>query len=138
MPVPAFVTVNVWTSRVKLAVQARSAVIVTDPAASQSPLQPANVEPTSAVAVSVTTVPKSYTSVQSMPQSMPRGELVTPPFPVPAFVTVSVWTSRVKLAVQAPSAVIVTDPAASQSPLQPANVEPTSAVAVSVTTVPKS
>jgi hypothetical protein len=55
------------------------------------PLQPANVEPASAVAASVTVVPTAYGSEQSTPQLMPTGLLVTVPVPVPSLVTVSVF-----------------------------------------------
>src|SRR5918996_3792153 len=54
----------------------------------QAPLQPANVAPTAGWAVSVTPVPNSYVSVQSVPQLMPAGLLVT--FPSPTTFTVSV------------------------------------------------
>ncbi|KJR40355.1 hypothetical protein MCHI_003780 [Candidatus Magnetoovum chiemensis] len=48
------------------------------------PLQPVNVDPEFAVAVNVTEVPKEYDSEQLLPQSIPDGELVTLPEPVPA------------------------------------------------------
>ncbi|HBP88579.1 MAG TPA: hypothetical protein DD706_12870, partial [Nitrospiraceae bacterium] len=53
------------------------------------PLQPPKVEPAVATAISVTEVPLAYSWVQSFPQEMPPGVLVTDPLPVPAFVTVS-------------------------------------------------
>ena len=53
----------------------------------QSPLQPANVEPASAVAVRVTGVPCGNVVAQVAPQSMPDGELDTDPVPVPDFAT---------------------------------------------------
>lgn len=52
------------------------------------PLQPENVEPESAAAVNVTVSPALKEAEQVEPQSMPEGELVTVPDPVPAFVTV--------------------------------------------------
>src|ERR671937_186694 len=115
-------------------------VTVQVPLPVQSPLQPVKVEPASAVAVSVTVVPSAKEAEQVAPQSMPAGELVTVPEPVPALVTVSVWLTgcRVKVAVTAWSWSMVTVqvPLPVQSPLQPVKVEPASAVAVSVTVVP--
>jgi hypothetical protein len=113
----------------------------------QSPLQPVKVEPPVGVAVSVTLVGELNEAEQVPPQLIPDGELVTPPVPLPAFVTVSVcWTggvggtaSCVKVAVTERAWVIVTMhvPVPLQpSPLQPVKVEPVLAVAVSVTTVP--
>ena len=55
----------------------------------QAPLQPVNVEPASGVAVNVTIVPDVNEAEQVAPQSIPAGELVTDPAPVPVFVTVS-------------------------------------------------
>jgi hypothetical protein len=49
-----------------------------------------NVEPAVAVAVSVTIVPEANDAEQVAPQSIPAGELVTEPEPVPALLTVSV------------------------------------------------
>ena len=75
--------------RLNVAVQLLSAVMVTTPSEqSASPLQPVKVEPVSAVAVRVITVPDVYISVQSVPQLMPAGAEVTVPLPVPALVTV--------------------------------------------------
>ncbi len=54
------------------------------------PLQPVKVEPAAALAVSVTAVPLVKLAAQVAPQSMPAGELVTVPLPVPAGVTVRV------------------------------------------------
>jgi hypothetical protein len=54
------------------------------------PLQPVNVDPQAGVAVSVTVVPLGYVSVQSVPQTMPIGLLLTTPMPVPAGATVRV------------------------------------------------
>ena len=72
----------------------RAAVSVTVPSLqSASPLQPPNVDPAATVAVNVTTVPVTYGSVQSSPQSIPPGLLVTVPLPVPPFVTVNIWAS---------------------------------------------
>ena len=54
------------------------------------PLQPANVEPAAAAAVSVTAVPWSKLAAQVAPQSIPAGDDVTVPLPVPAWVIESV------------------------------------------------
>jgi len=138
VPVPARVMVKVrcgWNVAVQLLV----VVIVTVPSA-QSPLppvNPVNVEPGAATAVSTSTAPCGTVSVQSLPQSMPGGELVTVPEPVPALVTVSVLSGW-KVAVHVLLAVSVTTPSL-QSPLAPENpvkVDPGAGDALSVTTVP--
>ena len=54
------------------------------------PDQPANDEPADGVAVKVTDVPCEKRCEQVDPQSIPAGELVTEPDPVPVLVTVSV------------------------------------------------
>src|SRR5438094_475470 len=54
------------------------------------PVQPPKVEPAAGAAVSVTAVPLVKLAEQVAPQSMPAGELVTVPLPVPAGVTVRV------------------------------------------------
>jgi hypothetical protein len=51
------------------------------------PDQSEKVELSSAIAVRVTVVSLAYAPVQSLPQSIPAGELVTEPFPVPDFIT---------------------------------------------------
>ena len=81
------------------AVQVLSVFIVTVqvPVPEQAPLQPVNVELASAVAVKVTVVPGLYASLQSAPQPIPEGLLVTVPVPVPALVTVSVYCTPVPL-----------------------------------------
>jgi hypothetical protein len=56
----------------------------------QAPLQPVNTEPALAVAVSVTRVPTTTVSLQSVPHATPPGELVTVPDPEPLLVTESV------------------------------------------------
>jgi hypothetical protein len=59
-------------------------VSVTDPSEqSESPLQPVNVDPEAAVAVSATTLPVVKLPVQVVPQFTPEGELVTVPLPFP-------------------------------------------------------
>jgi hypothetical protein len=54
----------------------------------QAPLQPVKVEPAAGVAVRLSSVPGATLSVQSVPQEMPAGELVTVPEPEPVLVTV--------------------------------------------------
>ena len=74
-----------------------------------------------------------------VPQLTPAGDDVTVPAPVPAFVTLSAKVEAVlKVAVTLRAAVIdVTQaPVPVHAPLQPANVEPLAAAAVSVTDVP--
>lgn len=55
-------------------------------------VQPVKLDPASGDAVRVTVVPVAYVSEQSAPQSIPAGELVTVPAPVPAFVSESRYT----------------------------------------------
>ena len=50
----------------------------------QAPPHPAKVEPSVAVGVRVTDVPSSKLALQSEPQLMPLGVLLTVPVPVPA------------------------------------------------------
>ena len=62
-----------------------------DPVPEQPPpLQPLKVELAAGAAVSVTAVPFVKLAAQVAPQSMPAGELVTVPLPVPAGATVRV------------------------------------------------
>lgn len=56
------------------------------------PLQPPNVDPITGVALSVTLVPLVKLNVQTVPQLMPLGALVTVPEPSPFLMTVSVLT----------------------------------------------
>jgi len=91
-PAPALETVSVKVG-VKVAVTVVAAEIVTthDPVPEHPPpFQPLKVEPAAGVAVSVTAVPLVKLAEQVAPQSMPAGELVTVPLPVPAGVTVRV------------------------------------------------
>ncbi len=91
-------------------------------------------------AVSVTTVPVSNFVVQTAPQSMPAGALVTVPLPIPIRETlkVSVGTGLgVNVAAQLRFAVMLTLPSVqSASPDQASNSEFASGVAVRVTAVP--
>ena len=94
VPEPFRVTVRVWKSggSVNVAVQLRAPLIVTTPSRqSECPLQPSKTEPAPALAVSVTTVFSTYVWLQSEPQLIPAGLLVTVPVPEPFRVTVRVW-----------------------------------------------
>jgi hypothetical protein len=129
------------TEPLNVAVTLRAAVIdvVQTPVPVHAPLQPANVEPLAAAAVSVTEVPLAKLAVHVVPQLMPVGDDVTVPVPVPALVTASAKVDELlKVAVTARAAVIdvVQVPVPVHAPLQPANVEPLVAAAVSVTEVP--
>jgi hypothetical protein len=102
------------------------------------PDQPVNVEPASGVAVSVRLVPVTYVALHVAPQLMPGSELVIEPVPVPAFETVSVrFASNVAvvdmLELSGTTQVLFVP---LQFPVQPVNVDPAAAVAVSVTVVP--
>jgi hypothetical protein len=77
----------------KVAVTDSSALIVTSqlPIPEQPlPDQPSNEDPDPVVAVNVTCVPLAKSCEQVEPQSMPAGELVTLPNPLPANATDSV------------------------------------------------
>ena len=54
------------------------------------PLQPTNVDPLATAALKVTDVPLVKSPLQSLPQLIPAGALVTVPAPVPVFETVRV------------------------------------------------
>jgi len=78
---------------VNVAVQLLAASIKTSPLMLQSPLHPPKVEPASAVAVRVTTVPAEKSAeavVQAESQEIPTGLLVTTPKPAPDLFKVSV------------------------------------------------
>ena len=99
-PGPTVVTVSVNgppPDTLNVAVTDRAWVIDTthDPVPVHAPDQPAKVEPAAGAAVNVTEVPEAYDSVQSVPQLMPVGVLVTVPEPVPALVTVRVKVTGV-------------------------------------------
>ena len=75
---------------------------------------------------------------QLMPQSIPVGEEVSVPLPLPAFVTVRPKVLRSKVADTdwATSIVTVQVPVPVHAPLQPAKTESAAGVAVRVTKVP--
>jgi hypothetical protein len=106
-----------------------------------APDHPANVEPEEGVAVRVTAVASAKVREHSGPQSIPFGELVTEPEPVPDFVTLRAWTigAGLNVAVTAESVFSVTAqlPAPEQPPPdQPLKIDPDAGVAVSVTVEP--
>ena len=75
-----------------------------------------------------------------MPQSIPAGELVTVPVPVPALATVRVKrTEEENDAVTLRAALIVTTqlPVPMQAPVQPPKAEPAAGAAINVTAVPE-
>jgi len=140
LPRPVLFTVSVKRS-LNVAVTVRAARMVTAqeaPDDESQPLQPMNLDPAAATAVSVTDVPLMYGSEQSAPQLIPDGLAVTVPAPRSAFATASVYTS-LNVAVTVRAAVIVTVHVfadAESHPDQPVNAEPDAAVAVRVTVVP--
>jgi len=141
VPAPALVRVSVSGCRANVAVTEVAALMVTVqvPVPEQPPLQPLNVEPATGAAVNVTTVPVVKACEQVVPHESPAGELVTMPLPVPDFVTLSVKDDCTNAAVTEVAALIVTVHVlvpVQPPPLQPVNVEPAAAVAVSVTTEP--
>jgi len=144
LPVPARVTPSENPEAVlNVAVTARAAVIDTVQVLVpvQAPLQPANVEPLAAAAVSVTDVPLAMFALQVLPQLMPPVFEVTVPEPLPALVTVSanVAVLLLNVALTERAALIVTVQVVAvplHEPPQPPNVEPLAAAAVSVTEVP--
>src|ERR1041385_3433691 len=142
VPAPARLTLRTLCVVLKVAVTARSAPIVTLqmlPETESQPVQPAKVEFTSAVAVSVTGVPLVEGAGQVAQQLVPAGELVTVPVPVPVRFTVRVRSVELKVAVTARFEFIATVqvlPEVESQPAQPAKVEPALALAVRVTEVP--
>jgi hypothetical protein len=96
-PVPARVTVNKKVSppppppKVAVTDLAASIVTVQVPDPVHAPDHPVKAVPRPGFAVSVTTVPVEYCSVQSLPQRIPAGFEVT--MPVPETLTVSTWVT---------------------------------------------
>jgi len=104
------------------------------------PLHPTNVELADADAVNVTCVPLAKLAEHVVGQPIPAGALVTVPLPVPASTTVNATpVPALKVAVTVVAAFKVTTQVpvpAHPPPLHPANVEPSAADAVSVTSAP--
>ena len=142
-PVP-----DVWTERsaycrLKLPVTLFACDMVTEqvPVPEQAPLQPVKVEPLIALAVRVTAVLAAKAALHAVPfcpQVIPVGLEVMVPAPAPPFVTVSVGSELLKVAVTLCACDMLTEqvPVPEQAPLQPAKVEPLAAAAVRVTAVP--
>jgi hypothetical protein len=115
-----------------------------EPEAASHPRQPRNTLPSFAAAERVTTVLQSYAAEQTAPQliSVALGGLeaeVTVPFPMPPLVTLSMncWSAKVAVTHFAASIVTVqVAPETASHPAHPTSSDPTSACAVSVTTVP--
>ena len=111
------------------------------PLAESQPVQALKVDPSEAVAVSVTVVPLSKSPEHVDPQLIPAGLDVTVPFPMPDFVTVMVWRSFVNVGTTDRDAFIVTShvvPFVASQPVHPSNREPGAGDAVSVIVVPAS
>ena len=111
------------------------------PVPAHAPPQPVKVEEAAGVAVSVTSRPLGKVAAQVVPQSIPAGNEVTLPVPIPLLVTLKERAIRVKVAVTdvAASMLTVQVPVPGQEATdQPAKVELTSGAAVNVTTVPAS
>ena len=82
-----------------------------------------------------------YGSLQSEPQLIPAGLLVTVPLPVPDLVTLSVYwggASKLKVAVTALLVSVIKEqlPVPEQAPDQPAKVDPEAGEVLRVTAVP--
>jgi hypothetical protein len=99
-----------------------------------APDQPANLEPGAGAAVRVTELSEVKLAKQVNPHLIPAGELVTAPVPVPDLVTVRAYVCR-NVAVTECTAFIKRwqAPIPVQSPDHPANFDPASGIAVSVT-----
>ena len=144
LPVPASVTDNGKFDDVVLnvAVTFRACVIATVQVSVvpvHAPLHPPKVDPVDAAAVSVTFVAFAKFAVHVPPQLIPAGLEVTVPVPVPIFVIASANEDELlNVAVTLRAAVMDTvqvPVTLVHAPLQPANVEPLAAAAVSVTEV---
>ncbi len=133
-PVPDFDTVNPNCFTLKLATTdlAESMVTTQFPVPEQPPDQPVKLEFASGPAVRVTCVPGRYGSLQSLPQSIPAGLLVTAPLPVPVLLTERT-APKVAVTVLAESIVTTQTPVPLHAPPHPMKVKPLSAAAVRVT-----
>src|SRR5438093_1900476 len=81
----------VGTTDLNTATHCRSLFNVTEPSVqSASPAHRSNSDPFAGLAVRVTTCPSSNGAEQPIAQSIPEGELVTVPLPVPAVATVRI------------------------------------------------
>ena len=83
-------TPSAMVSMAKVAVTLLGAFMTTrqeGPAPLHAPLQPEKVEPEPGVAVSVTLVPPAKGAPHDAPQSIPLGDEVTVPMPLPGLLT---------------------------------------------------
>lgn len=146
-----FITLIPVATVLKVAVTAVAPVRTTVqvPVPLHAPDHPPNVEPAVGVAVRVTEVPLLNAKLQTVPQLIPAGLLVTVPVPVPASATVSVaagggggggTATPLNRAVTdvLPVMLRVQGPVPLQAPLQPAKVELAPGAAVKVIEVPVS
>jgi len=142
LPATSGLSLNAFGLVLNVALAARAAVIESVQVVAvpvQAPLQPAKSELPAGAGVKVTMVPLMNEEEQVAPQSMPAGELVTVPLPVPALVTVNVNDGSENVAVADRAALIATVHVAAvpvQLPVQPPKIEPPDDAAVSVTEVP--
>src|SRR5262249_18661986 len=143
VPAPVVATFSCRCGGLKVAATDWALLRVTSqtPVPEQAPDQPAKVEPPSGLAVSVTFVPSGKPFSQVEPQSIPAGELVTRPAPVPPLDTLSeIEERRSKVALTSFAASPVTSHllplAVPGHDSQTTGLEPAPGVAVSVTTVP--
>src|SRR4029079_10059963 len=142
-PKPSLMTVRVAKveAAANVAVTVRSAPIATIQAPvplHPLPVHPMNADPLVGVALSVTVLPVSKTVVQTLPQKIPLGSLVTMPVPDPPLFTVSrfVAAGTMNRAVTVAFACTAQGPVPEQAPPQPANAEPGAAAAFKDTFVP--
>ena len=123
-----------------VAVTDRAALIVMpqSPAVpAHAPLQPENVAPAAATAVSVTIVPGANAATHVAPQLIAAGLLLTLPGPEVATESVKLCCTKVAVTVVSAASVTTHVPVPAQPPpLQPVKAEPGSALAVSVTVAP--
>src|SRR5262245_56781860 len=129
--------VSLTPEYVNVAVAARSLPIATAqlPVPAQSPLQPVNVQPAEAVALSVTVVELVSVAPQTGGQPISFAALDTVPWPETETVSVCVVSANVALTDRSLLIDSVQAPVPVQSPLQPANAQPDVGAALSVTLV---
>jgi len=90
------IAVGVTFSRSNTAVTEVATLAVTEQVVplwpKQAPFQPVKTDPDAGTAVRVTTVSEEKSYAQVLPQSMPAGEELTVPVPVPPLLTVKVYS----------------------------------------------
>jgi hypothetical protein len=135
---PVIVGTPLFNAKVAVTVVAALSVTLQVPVpVHPPPLQPVNVDPAVAAAVSTIAVPELKFAVHVDPQLIPAGALVTVPAPVPALVTcrASDWA---KVAVTLLVRLAATEhvPVPLQAPLHPVNTDPVPGTAVNVNAAP--